>query len=179
MDRWSVAVGGAGDEDVGVEIRLGTASDAAALAAIYSAGIEGRESTFETRPRTADEMLARLSDPAEIHLVALVDGDVVGWAATAPYSTREVYAGVAEASVYVLRAARGRGVGTALATALADEASARGLHKLLGKLFVENEASRRLVARCGFREVGTHLRHGRLDGEWRDVLLVELLLGRE
>ena len=109
--------------------------------------------------------------------MTLVDDEVVGWAATAPYSTREVYAGVAEASVCVLRAARGRGVGTALANALAEQAGRRGLHKLLGKLFVDNEASRRLVARCGFREVGVHVRHGRLDGEWRDVVVVELLLG--
>ena len=159
-----------------MQIRPATPSDAAALAAVYNEGIDGGESTFETRPRTDADMRARLSDAGEIHLVAVVDGDVAGWAATSPYSTRDVYAGVAEASVYVLRAARGRGVGTALAKALADEAARRGLHKLLGKLFVENEASRRLVARCGFREVGTHLRHGRLDGEWRDVLLVELLL---
>jgi L-amino acid N-acyltransferase YncA len=159
-----------------VLLRPATLADAAPLAAVYNEGIEGRESTFETRRRTADDMHARLSDAREIHLVAVVDDEVVGWAATAPYSTREVYAGVAEASVYVLRAARGRGVGTALANELAEEAARRGLHKLLGKLFVDNEASRRLVARCGFREVGTHLRHGRLDGEWRDVLLVELLL---
>jgi phosphinothricin acetyltransferase len=152
-------------------------SDAAALAAVYTEGIEGRESTFETRPRTADEMRSRIEDAAEIHLVAEDDDAVIGWGATAPYSTREAYAGVAEASVYVLVAARGRGAGTALARALAEKAERRGLHKLVGKLFVENEASRRLVARCGFREVGVHVRHGRLEGAWRDVLVVELLLG--
>jgi phosphinothricin acetyltransferase len=160
-----------------VLVRAARPSDAPALAAIYGEGIEGRESTFETRPRGPDEMRARLETPSEIHLVAEDDGRVVGWAATAPYSTREAYAGVAEASVYVLREARGRGVGTALATELAAEASRCGLYKLVGKLFAGNEASRRLVARCGFREVGVHLRHGRLDGEWRDVVVVELLLG--
>jgi L-amino acid N-acyltransferase YncA len=59
---------------------------------------------------------------------------------------------------------------------MAEEARAQGIHKLLGKIFMTNAASMRLVERCGFREVGTHRRHGRLDGEWRDVLLVELLL---
>jgi phosphinothricin acetyltransferase len=157
-------------------LRTAHSSDAAALAVIYSEGIKGGESTFETRPRTADEMRTRIEAPAELHLVAESEDGVVGWAGTSPYSTREAYAGVAEASVYVLRAARGRGVGTALARALAEEAERRGLHKLTGKLFVENEASRRLVARCGFREVGVHVRHGQLDGEWRDVLVVELLL---
>jgi hypothetical protein len=79
--------------------------------------------------------------------------------------------------VYVTEQSRGGGIGTALASALAAEAERAGLYKLLGKLFPENEASRRLVARFGFREVGLHLRHGRLDGVWHDVLLVELLLG--
>jgi L-amino acid N-acyltransferase YncA len=168
------------DRDNGaVRVRPATPPDAAALAAIYSEGIEGHESTFETRPRTAGEMRARIETPGEIHLVAGSDGDVIGWAGTAVYSTREAYAGVAEASVYVLVAARGRGVGTALAEALAAEARRRGMHKLVGKLFTENEASRRLVARCGFREVGVHLRHGQLDGSWRDVLVVELLLSSE
>jgi len=68
-------------------------------------------------------------------------------------------------------------LGGALVAALRDEAEQAGIHKLLGKLFTDNAPSRRLVARHGFREVGTHLRHGRLDGEWRDVVLVELLLG--
>ena len=68
---------------------------------------------------------------------------------------------------------RGRGIGTELLAALAEEAERRGLHKLIGKLFDTNEASMRLVARGGFRVVGTHLRHGTLDGEWRDVILVE------
>jgi len=159
-----------------VSVRTATPAYAAALAAIYGEGIAGRESTFETRTRTPEEMRARVVSPDEIHLVAESATGVVGWAATAPYSMREVYAGVAEASVYVLRAARGAGVGTALANELAEEARRRGIHKLLGKLFVGNEASRRLVARCGFREVGVHSRHGQLDGEWRDVVLVELLL---
>lgn len=84
--------------------------------------------------------------------------------------------GIGEASVYVAPEARGKGVGTALAEALAAEAERNDFHKLLGKLFTDNVASIRLVERCGFSSVGTHRRHGQLDGEWRDVLVVERLL---
>ena len=105
------------------------------------------------------------------------EGAVVGWGRLSPHSSRDCYAGVAEGSVYVRASERGRGLGGALVAALRDEAEQAGIHKLLGKLFTDNAPSRRLVARHGFREVGTHLRHGRLDGEWRDVVLVELLLG--
>ena len=89
------------------------------------------------------------------------------------YSSRDVYAGVAECSVYVDPGARGRGLGTALLNGLAEEAARRGFHKLIGKLFDTNEPSLRLMERAGFRVVGTHHRHGQLDGEWRDVILVE------
>ena len=109
-------------------------------------------------------------------LVAEGGGAVIGWARTSPYSPRPCYAGIREASVYVLAAERGRGTGGALAAALSDDAEQAGFHKLVGKLFADNEASRRLVDRQGFREVGTHHRHGRIDGEWRDVIVVELLL---
>ena len=72
---------------------------------------------------------------------------------------------------------RGRGLGRLLLDSLCEEAGRRGYWKLTGKLLASNEASVGLVRRCGFREVGTHLRHGRLDGEWRDVLVVERLVG--
>src|SRR6185503_11331247 len=104
-------------------------------------------------------------------------GAVVGWARASPYSTRACYAGVVEGSVYVSAQERGRGLGSALVVALRDEAERSGFHKLVGRLFADNEPSRRLIARHGFREVGTHVRHGRLDGSWRDVLVVELLIG--
>ena len=110
-------------------------------------------------------------------LVAQLCGRVVGCAWISPYSDRASYAGIGECSAYVAADARGRGIGTALCEALADEAERRGFHKLLGKLFTTNVASIRLVRRCGFQGVGLHQCHGRLDGEWRDVLLVERLLG--
>ena len=84
-----------------------------------------------------------------------------------------MYAGVGEVSVFVTERARGRGLGTALLEALQHQAAQLGYWKLLGKLFPGNAASEAMVRRCGWRDVGLHERHSRLDGEWRDVLLVE------
>jgi L-amino acid N-acyltransferase YncA len=156
-----------------VEIRAAAAGDAAAVAEIYNVGIRERTSTFETREREPGEIAERIGTERFPFLVAEVDGRIAGWAATSEYSTRGVYDGVAECSVYVDPDLRGRGVGTALLAALAEEAGRRGFYKLIGKLFDSNEASLRLVKRGGFRVVGTHLRHGTLEGEWRDVILVE------
>jgi L-amino acid N-acyltransferase YncA len=164
-------------EPLDLRVRRASQSDAAAVVAIYNEGISERQATFESearRPRDVIEKLASSSHPA---LVAEIGGEVAGWAWITPYSEREAYAGVAECSVYVRAAARGRGVGTRLTQDLATEAELQGFHKLLGKLLTTNQPSLRLVRRCGFREVGVHRAHGRLDGEWRDVLLVELLLG--
>jgi L-amino acid N-acyltransferase YncA len=111
-------------------------------------------------------------------MVAEGGGRVVGWASVAPYDeAHEYYAGVGEATLYVDPKARRGGTGRALLTALANEAERRGYHKLVGKIFASNEASIALVKSCGWREVGVHRRHGRLDGEWKDVLVVESLLG--
>jgi L-amino acid N-acyltransferase YncA len=111
-------------------------------------------------------------------MVAKGGGRLVGWASVAPYDeAHEYYAGVGEATLYVDPKARRGGTGRALLTALAEEAERRGYHKLVGKIFTSNEPSIALVRSCGWREVGVHRRHGRLDGEWKDVLVVERLLG--
>jgi L-amino acid N-acyltransferase YncA len=111
-------------------------------------------------------------------MVAEAGGRVVGWASVGPYDeAHEYYAGVGEATLYVDRQARRGGTGKALMDALAGEAERRGYHKLVGKIFTSNEASIAMVRACGWREVGVHRRHGRLDGEWKDVLVVERLLG--
>jgi L-amino acid N-acyltransferase YncA len=149
--------------------------DADAICAIYNAAIEERSATFETGPFAPADFAARIGAELPL-LVAEAGPGVAGWAGLSSYSSRPCYAGIAECSVYVDAGARGRGVGTALTEALAEEAARRGLHKLLGKLFTDNLASVRLVERCGFSTVGIHTRHGQLDGKWRDVLLVERLL---
>ncbi len=157
-------------------IRPAAPADAQAIADIYNVGIAERSSTFETEPRTAAEVEGWLAG-AERHPVLVgAEGEpeaVLGWARILPYSPRPAYGGVGEVSVYVAAAARGRGIGRALLQALEERAAELGYWKLVGKLFTDNAASAALVRRCGWREVGLHLRHGRLDGEWRDVLVVE------
>jgi L-amino acid N-acyltransferase YncA len=160
-----------------MRIRAAAPRDAEAVAAIYNEGIEERVATFETSPRSAADMAARFGSTRHPFLVAERDGRVLGFAAVAPYSAREAYSGVGEPMVYVARPARGSGLGAALLEELVAAAERRGFHKLVGKAFPENAASRALVRRCGFREVGIHNRHARLDGRWRDVVVVERLLG--
>jgi L-amino acid N-acyltransferase YncA len=159
------------------QIRLASVSDCEAVAGIYNEGIEDRQATFETRLRSAAEIRDWLAGAADLPLLVAVDeNEICGWARTMRYSERSAYAGVNEASVYVRRAARGRGVGTALLRRLESEAQGRGRWKLLGKAFADNTASLALVERCGWRQVGVHHRHARLDGAWKDVIVVERLL---
>jgi phosphinothricin acetyltransferase len=149
--------------------------DAAAIAAIYNEGIADRIATFETEPRTA-EQVARWFDGR--HPIVVVENDevVVGFAATSPYRGRPCYAGVAEFSVYVARQRRGAGAGHVAMTALLQASETAGFWKLLSRIFPENTASRALMAKIGFREVGIYRRHGKLDGVWRDCVIIERLL---
>ena len=152
-------------------IRPASEGDLEAVARIYNEGIEDRVATFETEPQAAADLRPWLSGRVPM----LVAGDR-GFARAGAYSDRDAYAGIGEAMIYVAREERGTGVGAELLEALCAEAAERGLHKLIAKVFPENEPSVRLMERCGFRRVGVHLRHGRLEGEWRDVLLLERLL---
>ena len=161
--------------------RLATTDDAAAIAAIYNEGIADRVATFETEPRTAAQIAALLADKGERFPTVVVerDGQVIAWATAGAYRTRPAYAGVAEHSVYVARAARGAGAGRAALDALCEVYAARGFWKLASRIFPENVASLKLHERCGFRVVGVYHRHGRLDGQWRDCVIVEKLLGAD
>jgi phosphinothricin acetyltransferase len=158
-------------------IRPAGRDDAEAIAHIYNEGIATRLATFETDHRSALDIQAWLVAGERLPvIVAEEDGELLGWARISAYSDRPVYAGVGEVSVYVSEGARGRGLGTALLEALQHQAKRLGYWKLLGKLFPGNAASEAMVRRCGWRDVGLHERHSRLDGEWRDVLLVERTL---
>jgi phosphinothricin acetyltransferase len=158
--------------------RPAVAADAAAIAGIYNEGIEDRIATFETRPRTQVDIARWRDEGFPLIVVANEAGDVLGWASAHPYRPgRDAYAGVAEFSVYVAREARGRGVGRLAIEALAAECEARGIWKLLSRIFPENAASLALCRATGFREVGVYRRHGRLDGTWRDCVIVERLMG--
>jgi L-amino acid N-acyltransferase YncA len=147
------------------------------VAAIYNEAIEERESTFETRPRSADDFIGPLRATQPFLVVEMDRGEVSGWARLSPYSSRECYRGVGEASVYVQRRCRGQGLGRSLFEALASEASDRGGWKIIGLLFSSNAASLALCRVVGCHEVGVFRRHSRLDGEWRDVTVVEKLIG--
>jgi L-amino acid N-acyltransferase YncA len=160
----------------GVTIRTAAACDAAAVARIYNEGIADRLATFETRQRSPQDVASWLEEGLPF-LVAEQQGDVVGWARVSPYSDRCVYDGVGEHGVYVARAARGAGLGRTLLKALCDEAAARGFYKLTSRVFTDNEPSRAAHVGAGFEEVGVQRRHGRLDGRWKDCVLVERLLG--
>jgi L-amino acid N-acyltransferase YncA len=159
-----------------MKTRVAAAADAAAIARIYNEGIEDRIATFDTEPRTAPDILGWLDSSYPL-VVAEEDGEVAAWAVSHPYSAREVYAGVGDYSVYVARDRRGRGLGRAALAALIAECEARGYWKLLSRIFPQNEASLALARSLGFREVGVYRRHGMLDGEWLDCVIVELLLG--
>ncbi|MEA2636156.1 MAG: hypothetical protein QOH92_2923 [Chloroflexota bacterium] len=159
--------------------RLAELRDAHAIAQIYNQGIEDRTATFETEPRTAEVVEGLLRARTDRYPAVVVeDGTrVLGFAWTSEYRPRSAYAGVAEFTIYVARAARGQGVGRLALSALAAEAEARGFWKLVSRIFPENMASRRLCAALGFREVGVYRRHGQLDGRWMDCVIVERLLG--
>jgi L-amino acid N-acyltransferase YncA len=157
-------------------VRLAEPDDAPRIADIYNAGIAERRSTFETSARESADVLDWLGAGVRFPVLVAGEGDIIGWARIAAYSERPAYAGVGEVSVYVDPGARGRGVGTALLDALGRRARELGYWKLTGKLSPENEPSIRIVRRNGWREVGVHLRHGRLEGRWRDVLVMERLL---
>ena len=155
--------------------RTAVPGDAGPIARIYNEGIRERTATFETRPRSAEEIL-KWFDGVHPIIVVESDGEVVAFAATSQYRLRECYAGVAECSVYVTASHRLQGAGRLALDALIEAAGAAGFWKLLSRIFVDNAASRALIARSGFREVGVYERHGRLDGVWRDVVIVEKLL---
>lgn len=157
-------------------VRPARPSDAAAITEIYNQGIEDRIATFETEPRVEAQIAEWFDTALAIVAVEDPDGAVAGYAVAHPYSDRCCYQGVSEFSVYVRRSHRGMGVGKLAMDALVDAARDRGLWKLLSRVFPENRASLSLMARCGFKEIGVHEKHGKLDGVWRDNVIVERVI---
>jgi L-amino acid N-acyltransferase YncA len=155
--------------------RSATPGDAAEIARIYNQAIEDRTSTFETRLRTADDIVSWFDG---VHPVIVVEdkGKIIGYAATFPYRPRECYRGVAEFSVYVDRGARKRGAGRLALTALFEACERAGFWKLVSRIFPDNMAIRNLNRDLGIREVGIYEKHAQLDGIWRDVIIVEKLI---
>jgi phosphinothricin acetyltransferase len=154
-----------------LRIEAMTPDDWGSVRAIYLEGIATGGATFETTAPDWEQWdRGRLR---ACRLVARSGGQVAGWAALSPVSSRPVYAGVAEVSLYVAASARGRGVGTALLRAVIEASERAGIWTLQGAIFPENTASRALVRAGGFREVGYRERIGQRDGIWRDTILVE------
>jgi phosphinothricin acetyltransferase len=176
---------------LGWNVRPAEVRDAARISEIYNEGIEDGQATLETRPRTAADVLSKINAPGN-HLViaewggkpggtaasasAATAQTILGWASITPYSSRDCYAGVGEASVYISRSARHQGLGRLLLDALIASAAERGYYKLIGRLLASNTASRQLVRGLGFREVGLHEKHGKLAGKWVDVVVAERLI---
>jgi L-amino acid N-acyltransferase YncA len=154
-----------------VALRPMSAADWPVVERIWAQGIATGHATFETETPTWREFdAARLP---QHRLVAEDEGEVVGWAALSPVSRRPCYEGVAEHSVYVAEAARGRGIGRLLMEALLSSAEEAGIWTIQTSIFPENAASLALHERVGFRVVGRRERIAKLDGAWRDTLFLE------
>jgi L-amino acid N-acyltransferase YncA len=150
--------------------RSATPDDAEAIALIYNQGIDDRIATFETMPRSAED-IRRWFDGKHPIVVIEDTGKVIAFASTSTYRPRDCYSGIAEFSVYVAREARGRGAGRLAMQALIEAAERARFWKLVSRVFLDNVASRRLLESLGFREVGIYEKHGKLDGVWRDVVI--------
>jgi L-amino acid N-acyltransferase YncA len=156
-----------------VLVRPMEAGDAGPVLAIYQAGLDTGQASFEvTAPAWEDFDAGKF--PAHRHVaVDAGTGEVLGWAAVIAVSDRCVYAGVVEHSVYVHPGHKRRGIGAALLAALVESTEAAGIWTIQSGVFPENTASLRLHRQAGFRVVGTRERIGRHHGEWRDVVLIE------
>ena len=158
-----------------MKARLASSNDVDAIARIYNQGIEDRLATFETRARTTEDIKAWFS--ASYTVIVVEDGEtILAFSTIFPYAQRECYAGVREFSVYVSRHHRGQGAGRVAMEALITAAREQGVWKLLSRVFPENEQSLHLLDSLGFRRVGIYEKHAQLDGEWRDVVIVEYLV---
>ena len=166
----------------GVRIEAMRAEHADAVLTIYQAGLDTRNASFETQaPDWATWDRAHLPEHRFVALEADpagsnnggVDGEVLGWVASSPTSSRCVYAGVVEESIYIATMARGRGIGRALLKAFIESTESAGVWTVQSGIFPENTASLALHASAGFRVIGTRERVGEHFGRWRDVVLVE------
>jgi L-amino acid N-acyltransferase YncA len=156
---------------MGSAIRAMRSDDWPAVRSIYSEGIATGNATFETEiPEWSKWDQSHLQD---CRLIAQDSEQILGWAALSPISSRHVYSGVAEVSVYVAAETRGRGVGKMLLQSLVEHSERCGMWTLQAGIFPENAASIALHKSCGFREVGLRRKLGQRGGVWRDVLLFE------
>ncbi|QCX34489.1 N-acetyltransferase family protein [Caloramator sp. E03] len=161
---------------MGYSTREAKVQDVPAITRIYNQGIEDRVATLETRLRTEDEMKDWLLNRSEKNKVLVIEDEnnnVYGWASLNIFNSRCCYSGIADISIYIERQMRGKGLGKILLTSLIKTAKEQGFHKMVLSTFKYNEAGQRLYKAMGFREVGTYIRQGMLDGKWVDVTIME------
>ncbi len=158
-----------------VRIRPARVEDAKEIARIYNQGVQDRAATFDDAYVTPEERyLWLVARPEKFPvLIAEVKHTMMGWASLTPYSPRHCYDGIAELSIYIERSLRGHGVAQQLMKAMQDAAREKGFYKLIGRVIADNEPARKLCQLMGWREVGIHVRHGKLGNEWHDLALVE------
>jgi phosphinothricin acetyltransferase len=161
-----------------LRVRLAVPDDAVAICRIYNQGIEDRVATLETELRTPEERRAWMAGRSPRHpvIVAEAEGQVLGWGSLNAFNPRESYRFVADISVYVERAGRGRGVGAALLARLTELGRQHGFHKLVLSAFPFNKPGMGLYEKLGFRTVGIYHEQGLLDGRWVDTIVMEKLL---
>ncbi|GBD11097.1 Putative phosphinothricin acetyltransferase YwnH [bacterium HR23] len=159
-----------------IAVRPAREGDVPAITEIYNQGIEDRIATLEGEPHSVEERLEwfRAHGPQEPVLVAEADGLIVGWASLSCYKPRRCYDGVKELSIYVRREWRGRGVGARLLDALLKRGAEVGVHKVVLYAFPSNARALALYRKAGFRAVGIYRHHGLLDGQWKDIIAMEL-----
>ena len=161
-----------------LKIRPARIDDAKEIARIYNQGVQDRAATFENAFVTPEERylwLAARLDKFPV-LVAEVKHTLMGWSALNPYSPRHCYDGIAELSIYIERSLRGHGVAQELMKAMQSVAREKGFYKIIGRIMAVNEGARKLCQLTGWKEVGVHEKHGKLGGEWHDLVLVEFLI---
>ena len=161
-----------------VQIRRAEKRDAADIARIYHQATQDGLATFENFLVTVEERERWLEEHTDNYplLVAEWGSRILGWASLSPYQSRPQIAGVVEMLIYIDRDYRRHGVGRELMRALQVAARTCGHRKIIGRFVAHNDAGRRLCRMTGWREVGVHLKHTRIDGCWYDVILVEYLI---
>ncbi|MCG8540184.1 MAG: arsinothricin resistance N-acetyltransferase ArsN1 [Clostridia bacterium] len=153
--------------------------DIPSITTIYNEGIEDKIATLETRLRTKDEMRSWLIDRSDKHKVVVGEdkkGVILGWASLNQFNSRCCYSGVADISIYVKREMRGKGVGKGLLNFLTEVGKEQGFHKLVLSMIDSNISGKKLYLSSGFREVGTYINQGIIDGKWVNITIMEKLL---
>lgn len=156
-----------------LQIRPARVEDAEAMAAVFDNAVQAGEGTFETSTPPVEEFARSIA--SRLTLVAAIGEAIVGWARLGPYMPTRT--GIGLYQLYVSRSHRGEGIGKQLLAALVARAEIDGYFKIVGRIFVSNQAAIRVAQDCGFRQIGVHERHGQVRGDWQDVLVVERLLG--